>query len=90
MKKLITRITASLGYLLGALGLEEETPRNIYDPKPWRDTCHEAETDEAEEAAGVPVEDRISCGEMQRAAIQVVVTTYTVGLKQGDRNAGKE
>lgn len=32
-----------------ALGLEEETPRNIYDPKPWRDTFHEAETDRLEE-----------------------------------------
>lgn len=49
MKKLINRITASLGYLLGALGLEEEAPRNTYDPKPWRDVRRAAETDQLEE-----------------------------------------
>ena len=32
-----------------ALGLEEEAPRNIYDPKPWRDVRRAAETDQLEE-----------------------------------------
>ena len=46
--------------------------------------------DEAEEAVGAPVEDRMSCGEMQRAVIQVMVTDATAQLKQGERNAGEE
>ena len=32
-----------------ALGLEEEAPRNIYDPKPWRDVRRAAETDQLKE-----------------------------------------
>ena len=32
-----------------ALGLEEEAPRNIYDPKRWRDVRRAAETDRLEE-----------------------------------------
>ena len=32
-----------------ALGLEEEAPRNAYDPKPWRDVRRAAETDQLEE-----------------------------------------
>lgn len=65
---------------LGAAGLCPGCPARPY--------CNK--TDEAEEAAGIPVEDRISCGEMQRAAIQVIVTTYTAELRQGEQNAGKE
>lgn len=44
----------------------------------------------AEEASGAPVADRMSCGEMQRAVIRVVVTVTTAQLKQGERNAGEE
>ena len=54
---------------------------------PARPYCNK--TDTAEEAAGIPVEDRISCGEMQRTAIQVVTTTYTATL-EGVRNAERE
>lgn len=32
-----------------ALGLEEEAPRNTYDPKPWRDVRRATETDQLEE-----------------------------------------
>ena len=64
---------------LGAAGLRPGCPARPY--------CNK--TDYAEEAAGVPVEDRISCGEMQRTAIQVVTTTYTATL-EGVRNAERE
>lgn len=64
---------------LGAAGLCHGCPAQPY--------CNQ--TDEAEEAAGVPVEDRISCGEMQRAAIQVVTTTFTASL-EGVRNAKRK
>lgn len=55
---------------------------------PARPICKQ--TDEVEAAEGVPADDRASCGEMLRAAIQVVTTTYTATTRQGVRNAGKE
>lgn len=65
---------------LGAAGLCQGCPAQA--------VC--AQYDEAEEASGAPVADRMSCGEMQRAVIQVVVTVTTAQLKQGERNAGEE
>ncbi len=39
---------------------------------PARAVCDQA--DEAEEAAGIPVEERVSCGEMLRSKIGAVIT----------------
>ena len=64
---------------LGAAGLCPGCPARPY--------CNK--TDYAEITAGVSVEDRISCCEMQRTAIQVVTTTYTATL-EGVRNAERE
>lgn len=52
---------------LGAAGLCEGCPARPF--------C--TPTDDAEEAQGIPIQERASCGEMQRSVIEVVQTTVT-------------
>lgn len=78
----IIATTEELDWMFDALGAAA-----LCTGCPARSICKQ--TEEAEAAAGVPAYDRTSCGEMQRAAIQVKVET-TAQNAQGDRNAGKE
>lgn len=59
-----------LDWLFDALGAA-----GLCDGCPARPIC--TPTDDAEEAQGIPIPERVSCGEMQRSAIEIVLTKKT-------------
>lgn len=65
-----------LDWLFDALGTA-----GLCDGCPARPVC--TSTDDAEEAQGIPIPERVSCGEMQRSAIEIVLTQKAPILTRG-------
>lgn len=72
-----------LDWLFDALGAA-----GVCEGCPARPFCNLV--DDREEAMGIPIPDRISCGEMQRSTIETVQAKLTRLHTKGGRDAGRK